>query len=298
MVQQLIDISIPTLTFLLMCIVGAELTIRDFKGIIETPLTVITAILGQIFALPLCAIIIILMLNPAPGIIVGLLLLAVCPGGVLSNLYVYLFAGNVALSVTLTALTTLIAVLYTPILSIWLLEQFGQKIEGEVIHFSLIVGQLFYYVLLPVLLGMLIRAMKENLVLRWKSFMQFFSMISILILVSTILLRQWDNLLPSFINVAPVAIGFTLLALLLGYLISMPICKGHSERLAIMIEFAVRNIPIALLIAVNFNDKVQAQLFAATYFVIHAPVVILIGYSISKMHKLHQLQTSSVTDPD
>ncbi|MGH1351498.1 MAG: bile acid:sodium symporter family protein, partial [Methyloligellaceae bacterium] len=227
MIDQLIDISIPTLTFLLMCIVGAELAVHDFKNVIETPFTVIVSLLGQIFILPLCAIAIVLLLNPHPGIVVGLLLLAVCPGGVLSNLYVYLFAGNVALSVTLTALTTLMAVLYTPVLCIWLLEQFGQKTDGDVLHFSVIASQLVYFVLIPVLLGMTIRALNEKLVANWKSFMQFFSLAGILILVSTILLRQWENLLPSFASVAPIAISYTLLTLFSGYLISLPFCKHY-----------------------------------------------------------------------
>ncbi len=283
MISQVIDISIPTLTFLLMCIIGMELVIRDFRRVIESPLIIFTAILGQIFILPLCGIAVTLLLDPPSGMVIGLLLLAVCPGGALSNLYVYLLAGNVALSVILTSLTTLLAVSYTPIIGIWLLGQLGHRIEGEIASTGAIAAQLFYYVLIPVIIGMLIRSWNEGLVTRWRGFMQISSALGVIALVSIILLQHSKHLLPSLATVAPIAIGFSVLAMLVGYILSALVRAQYPERIAIMIEFGVRNIPIALLIAANFSGKGQAQLFAATYFVIHAPVVIMIGYLMKKV---------------
>ena len=114
--KTFIDISIPILVFFTMIVVGLDLTIDYFGRVMRKPRAVVIGTLGQFVLLPLVAILLIYTLKPKPNILSGILLIAACPGGAISNFYVYLARSNTALSVTLTAVSCILAAITMPAL--------------------------------------------------------------------------------------------------------------------------------------------------------------------------------------
>ena len=123
MLKTVVDVGVPALIFSAMVVVGMELTADDFRHVARQPATVLAATAGQFFLLPATGWFLVRSLRLQPAIAQGVLLVAACPGGAMANVYTYLACANVALSVTLTAVSCLAAVLATPLAAL----QTGQR---------------------------------------------------------------------------------------------------------------------------------------------------------------------------
>ncbi len=156
MLKLVLDITVPVLVIVMMGVVGMELTVEDFRRVAWQPGLVAAATAGQVVLLPLIALALVRCLTPPPYVVHGMLLVAACPAGSLANVYAYLARANVALAVTLTAVSNVVAVLTTP-----LLVAAGPAYLGEAAPFTIpaltIGGQLVLMLLLPLLAGMAVR---------------------------------------------------------------------------------------------------------------------------------------------
>jgi len=115
--EILVDIAIPVVVIMMMFVVGMELSLEDFRRVHGYPKPVLVGTAGQLIILPLIAVLLTLVLDPPRHIVAGMVLVAACPAGAISNFYVYLARANVALSVTLTAVTTILAFVTLPVLT-------------------------------------------------------------------------------------------------------------------------------------------------------------------------------------
>ena len=156
MLKGVVDAGVPVLVFFAMVVVGMELTTDDFRRVARQPQIVVAATVGQFVLLPIIGWILVRCLGLQPAIAQGVLLVAACPSGTMANVYTYLARANVALSVTLTGVSCLAAVLTTP-LALAVLQAQGGESTGFRVPFAVLVGQLFLLLVLPVLSGMGIR---------------------------------------------------------------------------------------------------------------------------------------------
>ena len=156
--EMLVDIAIPVVVIMMMFVVGLELSLEDFRRIQGYPKPVLVGTAGQLIILPLIAAVLAFILDPPRHIVAGMVLVAACPAGAISNYYVYLARANVALSVTLTAVTTVLAFVTLPVLTALGFKLLLDQQEAIPVPVSDMMSQLFVVLLLSTAAGMWVSA--------------------------------------------------------------------------------------------------------------------------------------------
>jgi BASS family bile acid:Na+ symporter len=237
----------------------------DFKRILRDPLAVTLGSLCQIVLLPLIGALIALLIPMQAELAVGLIVLAACPGGPSSNLITYLARGDVALSVTLTAVSSVVTVLTIPLLTNLALSHF----LGQSAAFALPIGptmlQILLITLLPISLGMLIRHRFPSTARRLERHMSRLASGLLALIIVLLLLREGDKL-PGFLAQVGVAVLLlNLLAMLSGFLASGLFRLPITQRLCIAIEVGIQNGTLAIAITAGLLKNNEMAIPAAVY---------------------------------
>jgi BASS family bile acid:Na+ symporter len=235
--------------------VALGITIDDFKRLFQNPKILFTGIISQFILLPLVTFIFIKLVNPMPSIALGMLMVAACPGGNISNFMTQMAKGNAALSVSLTAFATLVSLVMTPFnLSFWgnmyaPTAEILQTIELDPMELvklvTLILG-------IPLILGMLVRKYKPELSAKLSKILK---PISLIIFMLFIVIAFYDNF-NIFINyihyVLILVIAHNLLALLLGFYFAKAMRLSYKDQKTLSIETGIQNSGLGLLLIFSF----------------------------------------------
>jgi BASS family bile acid:Na+ symporter len=270
------DVAVPALVWLLMLVVGLELTPKDFRRVLRYPRAVTVATLGQLLLLPACAALLIWVQRPEPWVVAGLVLLAASPGGAISNLYSYLGRGNLALSVTLTAVSTLLALGTMPALMAAGLPLFLGASHPVAAPVGPMVGQLALMMLLPLGLGMVLRAWRPGLVAAARRPLRAFSLLALGCLVALVLIDQREGLGTAVGAALPVALPFCLLTMGTGALLGALTRIPSGDRFTLLIEFGTRNLGLVAVMGAQVLGEVRLVLFATLYFLVELLIVLLL----------------------
>lgn len=274
--MEVIKLAIPALVFFLMFIIGASLEQRDVNEIKAQRSKVLILTLGQILLLPLSAWIIIKLMQPPPLVAGGMLLVSLCPGGAVSNIYSFLAKANVALSVTLTAFNGLIAIFILPLV---IVTVFPALLSTDLAFEQLVIKQALQLILLllsPVLLGMTLRYCQPLLTQKIMPIFEKVGSLGLLLLLITILAKFQHKIAEQLSSLIFIALLFTLASLLIAYFLARILTLCQSDEAAVIIEFPVRNLALAALIAVSIFKDSDYLLFAAVFFVIQTPIMLAI----------------------
>jgi len=274
--MEVIELAIPALVFFLMFIIGASLEKRDVNEVKAQNKKILLLTLGQIVLLPLCAWIIIKLTNPPALVAGGMLLVSLCPGGAVSNIYSFLARANVALSVTLTAFNGLVAVFILPVVVVTV---FPALLTVDLALENLMMKQALQLVLLllcPVVLGMTLRYWKPVLIQKMMPTFEKIGGIGLLLLLLTILAKFQHKIAEQLSSLVLLALVFTLTSIFIAYCLGRILKLCQSDQAAVVIEFPVRNLALAALIAVNLFQNSDYLLFAAVFFVIQTPIMLAI----------------------
>ena len=269
-----IQAAIPAVVVFTMAVVGLELTLADFRRVAQYPKTVLVGVAGQWILLPITAVQI-LILDLPDRVSVGLLLLAACPAGGITNFFTYLARANTALSVTLTAVATVLAIFTMPALlaaGFTLFPEAAGEIEIPVFR---IIAQLFLLMLVPLGVGMALRFWREDFVRRVEPRLRVLSLAAILGLLVWILIDQRERFADELGPVLQVCALFTLSAMLAGFAIGWLAGLEARDRLTLVSEFSSRNLGIAILIAVSVLGLVEFLFFASILFVASTVLMLL-----------------------
>lgn len=276
MLAFLTGVAVPGLAFLIMLIVGLELRTEDFQRISRYPRTVVIAIAGQIIFLPILAIALIKVLKASDAISTGMLFLAFSPGGAIANYYTQLARRNVALSVTLTAANTACSLISIPVCAAVFLGWIGVAGNRHDVPTNMILLQLSLFIILPISVGMWLGKRFQFAVLSWRPALR---LVSIILVVALLLASIWtvrDEFLVNLTETFLFAFLFTIGAMLVGVLIASAV--SPQDRSVVIIESAVRNIPVAILVGTSTATHPMFVGFLATYFLIE--FVIMISYAL------------------
>jgi BASS family bile acid:Na+ symporter len=274
--DSITDVGIPALVWLLMLVVGLELTPGDFQRVLRYPRAVTVATLGQLLLLPAAAALLIWVQRPEPWVVAGMILLAASPGGAISNLYSYLGKGNVALSVTLTALSTVLALATMPALTAAGLALFLRESHQVPAPVGSMVGQLALMMLFPLGLGMGLRARTPARVAAARAPLRALSLIGIAALVAMILLDQRDGLVAAIGAALPVALPFCVLTMTGGLVIGVLARLSARDRFTLLIEFSTRNLALVAIMGALVLGQVKLVLFATLFFLVELPLVLVL----------------------
>jgi len=259
------SILLPLALAIIMLGMGLSLVPEDFKRITRDPKAVVVGTVCQVLLLPLIGTLITLVVPMQPEIAVGLLVLAVCPGGPSSNLIAYLAKGDVALSVTLTAVSSIITVFTIPLFA----NQALQYFLGESAAIALPIGattlQIFLITLLPIAIGMAIRYQFPGAARRLEKQMSRLA-VGLLALIIVLLLVKEGNKLPGFlVQVGVAVLLLNLVATLTGFLAGKVFRLPLAQQICIAIEVGIQNGTLAIAITAGLLNNPDMAVPAAVY---------------------------------
>jgi BASS family bile acid:Na+ symporter len=281
--RVLVEVGVPAATFLLMMLVGLELTAADFQRVALYPGTVAVVTLGQILFLPLLASSLIVALAPSPPIAAGMILMAACPPAILSSVYVSLARADTALAVTLNAVFDLVSLVSLPLVLAAGFALFVADQSGVRPPVRLMMGQLLLLVLLPTAGGMTLRRRFPRAVQEHRSRLQGLSLLVLMALMGGFLWSQAPFLAASVWRTAVAAALFTGLALAGGWALGWALRAGSAARLAVAFVFASRSVAIATVVAVSLLHRPDFLLFGTLFFLTHS-VLMLAVVAVMRLH--------------
>jgi bile acid:Na+ symporter, BASS family len=272
---MVVDAGVPVLVFSAMVVVGMELTTDDFRRIARQPGTVVAATVGQVILLPAIGWLLVRSFHLQPAVAQGVLLVAACPSGAMANVYTYLARGNVALSVTLTAVSCLAAVLATPLALAVLQAQNGES-TGFPVPYGVLAAQLVFLLVLPVLSGMGIRHRWPDVTKRHGRTLLGFSVATLAALLGFVIVQAAEQFASALADLAAAAGVLTVLAFGAGWVTGWASAAGATERFTVGMVFVVRNVGIATAIAVTALGRVDFAVFATAYFLAQVPLLLAV----------------------
>ena len=272
--RQVIEIAVPAITFVLMTVVGLALTPGDFGSVRRRPGIVVAGLVGPVLLLPPIALILIEVFAPPPQIRAGLLLIAACPIGGLSNTFSYLARASTALSVTLTMLSCVAAFAAIPILS-HVYQLVLDRPFGFAVPLPALVTQLLLVLAAPVALGMAVSHVAPSFARRHENHLRAVGFGALGLLIALVIADQRDWFLLHFSGVVFVAAAMTTAALAAGLLVGWLCRADRRDRFTLGAVMATRNVAIAIAIAVTVLGQIQFAVFASIYFLVEVPIMLV-----------------------
>ncbi|TGO03370.1 hypothetical protein PN36_07650 [Candidatus Thiomargarita nelsonii] len=238
--------ALPVTLFCIMFSMGTGLLINDFRRV--SPFAVLTGIVSQMLLLPALALIVLLPLQLPPEIVVGFMILAFSPGGTTSNMFSYLANANLALSITLTAVVSIITPITLPLFGGRVLAwQMGTE-QDISLPFLLTFAKLVVVTVIPVALGMLLRYFRSEFCQRHEKLITHIPLFMLLFVIVGIIHKNWEQM-PLFVEQSGFpALLLASLALVGGYILARSLKQSKQDSRTIGIETGIQNAGTAILV--------------------------------------------------
>ncbi|MEZ2721619.1 bile acid:sodium symporter family protein [Paenalcaligenes hominis] len=234
---------IPWLLGIVMFGMGVTMTVNDFKGVLKHPKAVFIGTIAQFAIMPLLAYGLAKLFNLPPEIAVGVILVGCCPGGTASNVMTFLARGNTALSVSCTAVSTVLAPVLTPAIFYLLASQWLE------INASAMLISVLKMVLFPIVLGLITRMILGSKAENYSEVMPLVSVVSIVLIVAAVVAVSKTNIIESGLLIFAVVILHNGLGFLLGYAAARVFDLSYADRKAVSIEVGMQNSGLGVALA-------------------------------------------------
>ena len=257
----------PVCLAIIMFGLGLGLTTSDFTRVLKTPRDFFVGFLSQVILLPVIAFGLILIIPMPIEIAMGVMIIAAAPGGVTSNVLTKFANGDVALSVSLTAVVSLLAIFIVPLIVFNSANFIGVEITKEISMKSIAV-KMFFVVTVPVLFGMIVRSLMTDFIISKTLIIQRLSIILFLIVFISIWVEEWDRIV-SFIARAGLVTGIlNLVMIFVGYYVAKMFASGVPQRKCISLECGLQNGTLAVVVATQLFDEMVFMVPTAAYALI------------------------------
>ncbi len=245
----------PIALALIMLALGLGLTAQDFLRVFKQPRDFIIGLVCQLVLLPIIAFILIKIFSTPLELALGVMIIAAAPGGVTSNVLTKFANGDVALSVSLTAIISLVSIISVPFIvfiSADLLQISNISKEISMIGIS---TKMFLVITLPVLLGMLVRKFATNFITSKTHLIQRISVILFIIIFVAIWVEEWENIFSYIAQAGTITLALNIVMMLIGYYVAKFLSTGVAQRKCISLECGLQNGTLAVFVASQlFND--------------------------------------------
>ena len=257
----------PVCLAIIMFGLGLGLTTSDFTRVLKTPRDFFVGFLSQVILLPVIAFGLILIIPMPIEIAMGVMIIAAAPGGVTSNVLTKFANGDVALSVSLTAVVSLLAIFIVPLIVFNSANFIGVEVTKEISMKSIAV-KMFFVVTVPVLFGMIVRSLMTDFIISKTLIIQRLSIILFLIVFISIWVEEWDRIV-SFIARAGLVTGIlNLVMIFVGYYVAKMFASGVAQRKCISLECGLQNGTLAVVVATQLFDEMVFMVPTAAYALI------------------------------
>ena len=257
----------PTALAIIMFGLGLGLTIADFTRLLKYPRDFAVGFFGQVILLPIIAFILIIVFPLPIEIAMGVMIIASAPGGVTSNILTKFANGDVALSVTLTATVSLLAVISVPLIIFNSADFLGIEISKS-ISMSKIALKMFFVVTMPVLFGMIVRSLMTDFIISKTLIIQRLSIILFLIVFISIWVEEWDKITSFLQRAGFISLVLNLTMIFLGYFLAKYLATGIAQRKCISLECGLQNGTLALFVGTQLFDNIVFMVPTAAYALI------------------------------
>jgi BASS family bile acid:Na+ symporter len=263
----LTTVFLPLALFIIMLGMGLGLTLDDFRRILTEPKGVLLGLAAQLIVLPLIGFALAVALPLTPEVAVGVMILAACPGGPTSNLMTYLAKGRVALSITLTAIGSLMTVFTIPLVVNASMGYFMGVGADLQLPFVKTVIQIAVITLVPVSLGMVLHRYAPRFAAAVERQVKWLSMVFLGLVIAGLLLKERANVLDFFLQVGWVVLPLLVLSMAVGYGLAIAARLDRPSATAITIEVGIQNgtLAIAIASAPTFLNNSSMAIPAAIY---------------------------------
>jgi len=272
----------PISLALIMLALGMGLTVQDFTRVIKQPGDFIVGLICQLVFLPIIAFALVFILDVPVELAVGLMIIAAAPGGVTSNILTKFANGDVALSISLTAVISLLSILTVPFIifkSIDLLNASANTNEISMIGISI---KMFLVVTLPVILGMIIRRFANNFVSSNEKIIQTISLILFLIVLFGAIIQERSNIIPYLMKAGTITLLLNIIMMMIGFYVGKFFATGIKQRKCISLECGLQNGTLAIFVATQIFNDVTYIIPAAIYSLIMFATSLIFVFLIKK----------------
>ena len=257
----------PICLALIMLGLGLGLSLKDFTRILRVPRDFFIGFFSQLLILPIVALCVAIILNLSAPLAVGLMIIAAAPGGVTSNVLTKFANGDVALSISLTAVTSLISIISVPFIVINSANFFGVAVSNDISIIGIAL-KMALVVTVPVIIGMIIRGFAENFILSKINIINKLTGGLFVVVFAAIWIEEKDNILNYLAQAGLAVLILNVVMMLIAYFIAKKFVSGIAQQKCIALECGLQNGTLAVFVATLMFDQVDYMIPTAAYALI------------------------------
>tara|TARA_B100000780_G_scaffold48917_1_gene30361 strand:- start:25 stop:873 length:849 start_codon:yes stop_codon:yes gene_type:complete len=258
----------PISLALIMFGLGMSLTIQDFLRVIKVPKDFLVGFICQLILLPLIAFALIKLLNTPTVLALGVMLIAAAPGGVTSNILTKFADGDVALSISLTAIISLISIITVPFIVFLSIDLLNIDYVTKEISMLAISLKMFFVVTIPVIMGMLIRHFAVNFVIKNILVIQRISISLFVLIFIAIYIEEWDNIVSFILQAGIIALTLNIVMMVVSFYVAKFFASGVAQQRCISLECGLQNGTLAVFVGTQLFDEMVYIVPTAAYSLI------------------------------
>jgi len=239
---------------LIMLGLGMSLTIQDFTRVAKIPKNFLVGFICQLILLPIVAFLLIKLLNIPAELAIGVMLIAAAPGGVTSNVLTKFAKGDVALSISLTAITSLISIVSVPFIVFNSIDFFEITSVSKNISMTGIALKMFFVVTVPVIIGMIIKHFAKNFINNKALIIQRISVALFVLVFVAIYIEEWDNIVSFVARAGLIALALNITMMIVGFYAAKSFASGVAQQRCISLECGLQNGTLAAFVGTQIFD--------------------------------------------
>jgi len=277
------DVILPLALAFIMFVLGLGLTGADFLRVVKQPRDFFVGSLSQLILLPIIAFILVKIWPIAPELAIGVMIIAAAPGGVTSNLLTSFAKGDVALSISLTAIISLICVFTIPFIILTSVDLLG--VSGVDPNISLISmsRDMFLIVTVPVVLGMIVRKISYGITSKLEPLAKKISIVLFILVLLGAIAAERENVVSYFAQAGLITLVLNVVMMIVAYFIAQLLASGTKQKKCITIECGLQNGTLAIFVATSIFGGGMYVIPAATYSLIMFVTSLIFVYLVKKV---------------
>ena len=259
----------PFALALIMLGLGASLTTNDFTRVVKNPKEFLVGLVCQLVVLPIVGYLLIIILKTPIELALGVMLIAAAPGGVTSNVLTKFADGDVALSISLTAVTSLISIISVPFVVFLSIDLFDIDYVSKEISMVGISLKMFGVVTVPVIIGMLIRKFADDFIMRNMNIIEKSSIVLFIIVFVAIYIEEWDSIIMFLTTAGTIALALNIVMMIIGFYVAKIFATGVAQQRCISLECGLQNGTLAVFVGIQlFGQDMSYMVPTAAYALI------------------------------
>ena len=263
--MEIVTTIAPIALALLMLGLGLGLTPADFKRVVDHPKDFFVGFVCQLILLPIIAFALIKILHTPIELALGVMIIAAAPGGVTSNVLTKFANGDVALSVSLTAIISLISIISVPFIIFQSVELLNISLAVKNISMMTISLKMLFVVTVPIIIGMIIRKLAPNFIIKSALLIQRVSIALFALVFLAIYIEEWDNIISFITRAGSVTLTLNIIMMIVGYYVAKFFASGIKQRRCISLECGLQNGTLAVFVVTQIFDEIAYMIPTAAY---------------------------------